>query len=1685
MPNNNTNSLNELNKSVLNAILGDTNVQRPFMLFPLRLETHFRKVKNQKQLCVRVIPDEIMLDYHTDSLTKQEIEDGKFFWIQWYIASGSDVREYEAWEVLCKKYPVYRAAWICRCLRPEYIDEYRPFNEKTNDVGRFFYRRPYKELADIETKCQIIYSDLSELSLCLSEKDVEQTEEETEIERKVRVNLDQVQQYLFGIQSSVSRCKYIVDYLYDTIYNMAEYLSRSLENCNNFYEKFPGRYKDNCRRLELWDVDYAILSSLRKDVDAFIKTLSSKRITLDDMVNSYLADDSIFSGDTLLRKNKWTINEDRKLEVPKSNILPKRFFFIGEVDNSNKDKIYAFSNEIPSDLQMGIDPNEQEVDENGLKVSPYQIDSNGDMVIKGGAKWMMDYDEAEKCGMAITVPIPESVKRFTYIYVLGVNNYSEKESTNRLADLFNGHNYAVSSMSFLSAGTPTNSLDGNFKDDSEEIKRERFDIEVNDSYKKFSKSKDSRILADFTGMEFDDCWGSVVGGNHTQSEMAQVVYRELWNHFRNNIKNEDDDLKEILDLVGDFVVNHVRARGVLPTIKIDTLPYGFLPVADYEKLRESFNDGSEESKKFIRLFDQLVELANTWKECRKDQKLWSKELVGDKAEQNYLKMAGQTPYSISFVERSVLRTPFLEKNFLKYPAAGILAELSDREFFADQPIDDATKEVSLQNLKNCINWNIRNQLSDEELNIYVAEFLDLFTYRLDAWFTGFVKYAKERMDKGGVGAAPQIGAYGWVFNLEENAREEIIGSQKKNIVKEMSLSSQIDAPIYKVRGDDKGHYVVAPSIQHALTTAVLRSAYLKSKNGADDAHICVNLSSMRVRQALRLVDGVKHGMSTSVILGVDLERYLHDASDVFGPALDQFIYPLRQQFKQVVDLNSQTEEAGNYSMQVINGEALLNTFIKEWNWSKSVSSWLEENCQDTEYACLEWLRTLNEDSNYSLFAKQKKETEENITAKGHVFFKQIERLMDSYDALNDLLLSESVHRLVMGDKSSFYAINQFLEDGKGSIPELEVLKIPSEHVVVAHKAGIMLPEVAIDVDDEDNTNNLFDLADPSVNAWVESVVGDMDKIKFFVKKLSDKDINEVETCSLAQLGISGSEYIYLSSYEGVFKNYLKTKWHLLNPEFIEEIEILEEPEDDCVLEEGELCLEEDRIRLKELRGIVLHSREMRAPDIQSSLWEGADETAYTDMKELKFRYDNLLLREGVLHSKISKWCKKAEKLDLYDDAFVRDAYMYLCNCVEVGLVNCIGKFDTNIFADNIDDIVYPEKRQDAQTLQKELFETMRTVESQLVERMDKAKSLVDSKDGLAVSDYISAIQSLTLEKIRVVPRFRIIKGGVIDVSIAERAMRIDNAVKGRQNSKCDGFIYSNLNQGSFDQWEDEVSEVREGMRRLHQLSMFQTAIDMDLGKVAVLQAESSKSEIIAGNWLGLAVDEESELQDVDSIVLYNADAYNRQCVRGGLSLATNAGLIVDSWVEYIPYIKHNAGLVFHNDRPDNEAPQAVLVAINHNVNAGSGYVQTEEIPNEIPNVVDHANVTYRRLCWCPACRKESLRYRNNVLNKNNNANKVSKKLSSNKHGYEKKWDIDSLLGILDETRFMMMNRVVDPDTVYTNKKLSPIFPLLSEIIFENLKNMSYITGSTSGIYQNKLMLWNVFDAISGGKNIRG
>ena len=85
-------------------------------------------------------------------------------------------------------------------------------------------------------------------------------------------------------------------------------------------------------------------------------------------------------------------------------------------------------------------------------------------------------------------------------------------------------------------------------------------------------------------------------------------------------------------------------------------------------------------------------------------------------------------------------------------------------------------------------------------------------------------------------------------------------------------------------------YIHAPSLGQAATAAVLRSGHLAHKRDADSPFE-IDLSSRRVRLALKLLDGIRQGQPLGALLGYRFERGLHEGHP--GLALDQYIATLR------------------------------------------------------------------------------------------------------------------------------------------------------------------------------------------------------------------------------------------------------------------------------------------------------------------------------------------------------------------------------------------------------------------------------------------------------------------------------------------------------------------------------------------------------------------------------------------------------------------------------------------------------------------------------------------------------------------------------------------------------------------------------------------------------------------------
>ena len=1543
--------MSDNSKTEFNGLLEKISSTTPILFFPLRIETRFRT----RELCVRIFPDEIFLDYLTESLTEDEINDAKSFWIQWYIAGGSKEREYEAWQTLCAKYPVYRAAWLVRQLKPTNIKDFR-------EDGTKFNARPFIKIPEIRENIDYIYSNLSNNVFVSGNTEIAarpvRSERSSELD-EIRITLVRK---VRDIGDYVKSHKDIVGYLYDDIEQVAEYIKICLRDIQSRSERGS---------ISLGSSIKSFIEMINTSTDDLLENIQGKRIASNDLVQKYLKNSLHQFIFPYIKKNV-----SDKPDTPVSNILPDRFMFIGEVPG-RAEKIIHYGNKVKQNLQMGFNPNEEE--------NPYTINDNGDLEINGGIDWMIDYDKAEEAGMAITVPIDSTIKEFTYIYILGIKEPNSKD-WKYLQNLLNSHNYTSSGIAMLKTATPTNIVEGMepaYDTDPEAEMEIRYKIEVEEAYDHPDKRKyDSWALARTLNLDYNKCCGNAGNADNQEIHNAKAAYKIMWDYFFNKLtdnKTAGEDSHAFLNQMGNFLVKYVRARGTYPAFRIENKPYTILPVTDLIKLSNRY---TQECPRY--LIRGLIELADKWKEIRKNEVMHSENLAtgnADSASKNFLKMAGQTPYSATFYERTMINSPLLP--FDKwYPDAmkGEFDLLHRYGFFDPWSIGGSERKISfgeaqLSEILKLLKEQLPS-LSEKEQKLLVSEFFDVFTHRLDAWIAGVFEHIREKK----FNKHPKIGAYGWVFNLKRTERREVDNATKSKI-KEMKLipeGAPNDLKIYQ--NIDEGGYIVAPSVQHAVTAAVLRAAYLKTQKNKEDSHMCINLSSMRTRQALRMVEGIKQGMSTGVILGADMERYLHEAYKMNSNCeMDQYIYPLRMLFPQVVNLQSEDERAHDYAMHVINGEALLNTFMEKWNNNGSVVSWLEtkyqvnRNKQDPE-DCIEWFIDLDKETGIAT---------KNSGAHRTCLFKLIERMVDSYDALNDLLLAEGVHRLVMGDLTSYSAINNFMAEGKGNLPEPAILDTPMEYVVVSNKVGVAFPEC------KTPPVKPMCLAEPSINLWLEQLTGKLDNILFYIETKNAQEKTEFESCTLKELDIKPIEYLYFSSNETLFLTYIEARWRVKYNRFAEKIKLHtgkpEEYTEDIVYfnDQGETIADlftiyEDELRISRLRGIILQSGEMRANDLVASAYGDYDPEMTIDIKDLKLRYDSLREYLDLLSIKMQSSIENLNVPDAYDDATIAGMYKDLCDCAASGMFNSLPEFNPEMFVYelnsqaekikyHIDPIAQALVIDRAVELQQKFIKTYKNVYEELTGRISEAEEMVarNSSEIYTSEQYVQAIKKLLLNNFKVCPRFTLHYALTRDKRIAYDSML-------EKGISC----YKNLNELSFEEWQFDVAEVREPMKMWHHLSMFQTVSGGSTGKVSILQT-GSEGVPVEEKWLGCKVEQEADLQDVDSLVIYNSEALTKWGTVDNRP-AFNSGLIIDAWSEFIPYKKQTAGMVFHCDQPDNEAPQALLLALN------TKYAKTRE-----------------------------------------------------------KWQIDDIPELLDFTRFLLMNRAVEPDHIYKDKQLSRLLPLLS------------------------------------------
>jgi len=316
-----------------------------------------------------------------------------------------------------------------------------------------------------------------------------------------------------------------------------------------------------------------------------------------------------------------------------------------------------------------------------------------------------------------------------------------------------------------------------------------------------------------------------------------------------------------------------------------------------------------------------------------------------------------------------------------------------------------------------------------ELNWSLRTTLDLFDWRLDAWYTSLAtrRLAELRTttDENGepaIRTGLHVGAWGYVEGLK---------------------------PDPAGHSESAGHMLM-PSMRHAAAAAILRSAF-QSNDAAAKAAFDLDLSSQRVRAGKAIFEGLAQGQTLAALLGYRFERGLHDA--LLGQYILDFrvVFPLRPVNVDAQGKASDQPKEVVAARDVVDGVKLLE--------------------QSPEQISLQVpkLALLGADH----------EHRKKITS----LLTDIDRL---WDAVADLSVAEAVYQIAQGNVERAAAALSVLD--KQTTPvEPQMPNSPRDGLTYTQRVVLMLNDAAPPAG---WTEDAVALAEPRVNAWLAQLIGD-------------------------------------------------------------------------------------------------------------------------------------------------------------------------------------------------------------------------------------------------------------------------------------------------------------------------------------------------------------------------------------------------------------------------------------------------------------------------------------------------------------------------------------------------------------------------------------------------------------------
>lgn len=557
---------------------------------------------NYKALWIRAYPDDIFINSHEKKLKAAEEQSGKDYWQVWASSNGDPAIQLKAWQALAATYGPERAAWIAKATTPSNIEDI------ISGFSYVFQASPQvKELTRYTVQLnkvgqgengQIILSDAHWNIFVPSVESIG-----SKVERIAQLPQEEYGKLRLSFNELMGN--------FGELSNNARKISKeesgsSGEEGGAEPAKPPaGENPENPPPSE------GPSEAGKFDLEKTIGDIKAKLEEVDLKIEGIERIEHWNQGPSLSFLEEIELNDSQTFSAPFSNVLPDRFLFAGidkympliantATDDPVADPLFGsyqfkhvkIGNRIPAKLLTGIDP------VNGT----YSRNTLGQLQIDPQIRWMFDFPEAVRVGMAVEM-IFASEKTFDagfdVLLALGmklgeanqVGDSAELTALGKtlLEDLLDNHHYSPGGLSVLEIGTPTNNTEEGSTpmggEDREHL--ESFATEVNAPlfYNTGERNPllrtDGQLLAEALGIDHS-VFQHIKNAGGKQIAHGIAMNRALYNGTIGNYMRDVMKwlfTKRNVSHAKEYFTDYVLGRGALPSIRIGKQPYGILPTS--------------------------------------------------------------------------------------------------------------------------------------------------------------------------------------------------------------------------------------------------------------------------------------------------------------------------------------------------------------------------------------------------------------------------------------------------------------------------------------------------------------------------------------------------------------------------------------------------------------------------------------------------------------------------------------------------------------------------------------------------------------------------------------------------------------------------------------------------------------------------------------------------------------------------------------------------------------------------------------------------------------------------------------------------------------------------------------------------------------------------------------------------